>query len=264
MTEQTFYRWRSEYGGFRIDQARRLKRLELENSRLKRAVADLTLGNQILREASKELFGLSERRTCRVLGHPRSTQRYKPSPVEDEKALIEESVALASQFGRYGYRRITALLRHRGWHVNHKRVERIWRREGLKVPVKQPKRGSLWFNDSSCVRLRPAWKDHVWAYDFMHLRLHDGKEVRLLTVIDEYSRECLAIRAARSIRSADLIEVLAELMVFRGVPDHIRSDNGPELKARAVREWLGRLGARTLYIEPGSPWENGLRVSTGS
>ena len=151
--------------------------------------------------------------------------------MEDEKALTEEIVALASQFGRYGYRRITALLRHRGWHVNHKRVERIWRREGLKVPAKQPKRG--------------------------HLRLHDGTGVRLLTVIDEYSRECLAIRAARSIRSADVIEALAELMVLRGVPDHIRSDNGPEFTARAVREWLGRVGARTLYIEPGSPWENG-------
>ena len=154
-------------------------------------------------------------------------------------------MALASQFGRYGYRRISALLRHRGRRVNHKRVERIWRREGLKVPVKQPMRGRLWFNDGSCVRLRPAWKNHVWAYDFVYLRLNDGTGVRLLTVIDEYSRECLAIRAARSIRSADVIEVLAELMVFRGVPDHIRSDNGPEFTARAVREWLGRLGART-------------------
>ena len=118
------------------------------------------------------------------------------------------------------------------------------------MPVKQPKRGRLWFNDGSCVRLRPAWKNHVWAYDFVHLRLHDGTGVRLLTVIDEYSRECLALRAGRSIRSAEVIEVLAELMLFRGVPDHIRSDNGPEFTARAVREWLGRVGARTLYIEP--------------
>ena len=200
---------------------------------------------------------MTERRACRVLGHPRSSQRYAPCLVEDAKALTEEIVDLATQFGRYGYRRITALLRHRGWHVNHKRVERIWRREGLKAPVKQPKRGRLWFNDGSCVRLRPAWKDHVWAYDFVYLRLHDGTGVRLLTVIDEYSRECLALRAGRNIRSADVIEVLAELMVFRGVPDHIRSDNGPEFTAHAVREWLGRVGARTLYIEPGSPWENG-------
>ena len=184
-----------------------------------------------------------------MLGHPRSTQRYEPRPVGDEKALTEEIVELASQFGRYGYRRLTALLRHRGWHVNHKRVERIWRREGPKVPVKQSKRRRLWRNDGSCVRLRPAWKDHVRAYDFVHMRLNDGAGVRLLTVIDEYSRECLAIRAARSIRSADVIEALAELMVTRGVPDHIRSDNGPEFTAQAVREWLGRVGARTLYIE---------------
>ena len=194
----------------------------------------------------KELFGVSERRACRVLGHPRSTQRYKPTPADDEKALTAAIVELANQFGRYGYRRITALLRHRGWHVNHKRVERIWRREGLKVPAKQPKRGRLWFNDGSCVRLRPAWKDHVWAYDFVHLRLHDGTGIRLLTVIDEYSRECLAIRAARSIRSADVIEALAELMVTRGVPDHIRSDNGPEFTARAVREWEPGRSASSL------------------
>ena len=177
--------------------------------------------------------------------------------MEDEKALTEEIVALASQFGRYGYRRVTALLRHRGWRVNHKRVERIWRREGLKVPAKQPKRGRLWLGDGSCVRLRPEWKDHVWAYDFVQVRLHDGRVVRLLTVIDEYTRKCLAIRADRSIRSADVIETLSELMMIRGVPDHIRSDNGPEFTARAVRDWLGGVGARTLSIEPGSPWENG-------
>ena len=151
---------------------------------------------------------------------------------------------LASQFGRYGYRRVTALLRHRGWRVNHKRVERIWRREGLKVPAKQPKRGHLWLNDGSCVRLRPEWKDHVWAYDFVQTRTRNGRGMRLLTVMDEYTRECLAMRAARSIRSADVIETLAELMLARG-----------------VREWLGRVGSRTLYIEPGSPWENGYMES---
>ena len=142
--------------------------------------------------------------------------------------------------------------------MNHKRVERIWRREGLKVPARQPQRGRLWLNDGSCVRLRPEWKDHVWAYDFVQIRTHDGRGVRLLTIMDEYSRECLAIRAGRSMRSADVIEVLAELMMTRGVPDHIRSDNGPEFTAGAVREWLGRVGARTLYIEPGPPWENGV------
>ena len=164
---------------------------------------------------------------------------------------------MASRYGRYGYRRVTALLRLEGWDVNHKRVERIWRREGLKVPAKQPKRGRLWPNDGSCVRLRPQGPNHVWAYDFVLVRTQDSRAVRLLTVIDEYTRECLAIRADRQIRSSDVIETLAELMMIRGVPDHIRSDNGPEFTARAVREWLGRVGARTLYIEPGSPWENG-------
>ena len=178
--------------------------------------------------------------------------------MEDEKALTAGIVEVDSKFGRYGYRWITALLRHRGRHVNHKRVERIWRLGGLKAPAKQPKRGRLWLNDGSCVRLRPAWKeDHVWAYEIVYLRLRSCTGVRLLTVIDEYSRACVAIRAARSIRSTDVIEVLSELMLFRGVPDHMRSDNGPEFMARAVRVWLGRVGARTLYIEPGSPWENG-------
>ncbi len=205
----------------------------------------------------REVLGVSERRACKVLDLPRSTHRYEPIPVEDEQGLTEEIVELASRYGRYGYRRITALLRMDGWDVNHKRVERIRRREGLKVPAKQPKRGRLWLNDGSCVRLRPQRPNHVWAYDFVLVRTHDGRGVRLLTVMDEYTRECLAIRTDRHIRSCDVIETLAELMMIRGVPDHIRSDNGPEFTARAVREWLGGVGARTLYIEPGSPWENG-------
>ncbi len=192
-----------------------------------------------------------------MLAQPRSTQRYEPLPVEDEQVLTDDIVELASRFGRYGYRRITALLRHRGWAVNHKRVERIWRREGLKVPSKQPRRARLWLNDGSCLRLRPDRPNHVWAYDFVMVRTRDGRAVRLLTVIDEYTRECLAIRADRHIRSSDVIETLTELMVTRGVPVHIRSDNGPEFTARAIREWLGKVGAKTLYIEPGSPWENG-------
>ena len=179
------------------------------------------------------------------------------APSDDEQSLTEDIVDLAREFGRYGYRRITALLRHRGWRVNHKRVERIWRREGLKVPGKQPKRGRLWLNDGSCIRLRPERPNHVWAYDFVMDRTRDGRAVRMLAVIDEYTSECLAIRVGRRIRSTDVIVVLAELMVTRGVPEHIRSDNGPEFTAKAVREWLERVGSKTLYIEPGSPWENG-------
>lgn len=145
--------------------------------------------------------------------------------------------------------------------MNHKRVARIWRREGLKVPMKQPKRSRLWLNDGSCVRLRPMHRNHVWAYDFVQDRTRDNRKFRMLTVIDEFTRECLAIRVARRLNSKDVLDVLADLMVARGVPDHIRSDNGSEFRAKAVREWLGRIGAKTLYIEPGSPWENGYNES---
>ena len=192
-----------------------------------------------------------------MLEQSRSTQRHEPQVRNDEQALTNDIVGLATRFGRYGYRRITALLRHAGWDVNHKWVERIWRREGLKVPARQPKRGRLWLNAGSCVRLRPERRNRVWAYDFVLVRTRDGRPVRLLTVIDEYTRECLAIRAGRSIRPSDVIETLAKLMPARGVPKHIRSDNGPEFTARAVREWLTNVGVSTLYIEPGSPWENG-------
>ena len=165
--------------------------------------------------------------------------------------------ALATQYGRYGYRRITALLRAQGWTVNVKRIERLWRREGLKVPAKQPKRRRLWLNDGSCVRLRPAYRDHVWAYDFVADRTQDGRPIRLLTIVDEYTRECLAITVARRLRADDVLAQLAALMSTRGTPTCLRSDNGAEFTATVVREWLGRVGVQTLFIEPGSPWENG-------
>lgn len=166
-------------------------------------------------------------------------------------------VALATQYGRYGYRRVTAMLRAEGWRVNPKRVERLWRREGLKVPRKQPKRRRLWLADGSCVRRRPLWKDHVWSYDFAQMRTGDGRPVRLLAVLDEYTRECLAVDVARGMTSDDVLERLTDLFVRRGVPEYLRSDNGPEFTAKAVRAWLASVGVRTLYIEPGSPWENG-------
>ncbi len=171
--------------------------------------------------------------------------------------MTVDIIELARQYGRYGYRRITALLRRAGWTVNKKRVERIWRREGLKVPAKQPKRGRLWLNDGSCIRLRPERPNHVWSYDFVADRTHDGKAFRMLCVIDEFSRESLAIRVARRLRATDVIEALCELFVSRGIPTHIRSDNGPEFVAEALRDWIAAVGAKTAYIEPGSPWENG-------
>lgn len=200
---------------------------------------------------------VSERRACQVLGQPRSTQRRQPQVPGDEPRLIRRLVELATQYGRYGYRRITALLQREDWRVNHKRIQRLWRLEGLKVPPRQPKRRRLWFNDGSCVRLRPGHRDHVWSYDFVLTWTHDGRPVRMLTVLDEYSRECLAIDVARKLSSEDVLERLTDLFIRRGVPDYIRSDNGAEFTAHAVRDWLARVGVRTLYIEPGSPWENG-------
>jgi transposase InsO family protein len=200
---------------------------------------------------------VSERRICRVLGQHRSTQRKVPRGRDDEERLTADIIDLARQYGRYGYRRIAEFLRRAGWQVNDKRVERIWRREGLKVPAKQPKRKRLWLNDGSCIRLRAERTNHVWSYDFMEDRTHDGRKFRMLNVVDEFTRECLAIRVDRRLRSTDVIDVLSDLFILRGVPGHIRSDNGPEFIAKAVQAWIHAVGAKTAYIEPGSPWENG-------
>jgi len=202
-------------------------------------------------------LGVSERRVCRVIGQPRSTQRRVARTPDDEAALVADMIALARQYGRYGYRRIAALLRLAGWIVNRKRVERLWRREGLKVPAKQPKRARLWLNDGSCIRLRPERPNHVWAYDFVEDRTHDGRKYRMLCLLDEFTRECLAIKVARRLNSMDVIEMLAALCLERGVPAFIRSDQGPEFIAVAVRSWIVGVGARTAFIEKGSPWENG-------
>jgi putative transposase len=203
-------------------------------------------------------LAVSERRACKVLEQARATQRRSLSSPSDEKQLTDDIIALATRYGRYGYRRITALLKNEhGWRVNHKRVERIWRKEGLKVPKKQPKRGRLWLNDGSCIRLRPEYKDHVWSYDFMIDRTTNGRAFKILNIIDEYTRECLAMLVARKIKNQDVIDLLFQLFILRGIPGHIRSDNGPEFTARTVRKWLTQLGVKTLFIEPGSPWENG-------
>jgi transposase InsO family protein len=202
-------------------------------------------------------LGVSERRACLVLGQHRSTQRKAPITAADEASLIADMTELARRYGRYGYRRITKMLRTAGWSVNHKRVERLWRREGLKVPARQPKRGRLWLNDGSCIRLRPERPNHVWSYDFVADRTHDGKAYRMLCIIDEFTREALAIKVARRLNAIDVICALCDLFITRGVPVHIRSDNGPEFVALALREWIAAVGAKTAYIEPGSPWENG-------
>jgi putative transposase len=200
---------------------------------------------------------VSERRVCAALGQHRSTQRKAPRGQDDEEALTGDIIELARQYGRYGYRKIAALLRDAGWLVNDKRIERIWRCEGLKVPAKQPKKGRLWLGDGSCMRLRPEHPNHVWSYDFVEDHTHDGRKFRTFNVVDEFTRECLAIRVARKLNSTDVIDVLSDLFILRGVPGHIRSDNGSEFIAQAVQDWIKAVGAMTAYIAPGSPWENG-------
>ncbi len=203
-------------------------------------------------------LSVSERRACAALGQHRSTQRKIPHGRDDEERLTADLIELARQYGRYGYRKIAELLRLAGWLVNDKRVERIWGREGLKVPARQPKRSRLWLNDGSCIRLRAEHRNHVWSYDFVEYRTHNGRRIRMLNIIDEFTHECLAIRVARRLKSIDVIDALSDLFILRGVPGHIRSDNGPEFIAKAVQDWIGAVGARTAYIERGSPWENGF------
>ena len=205
----------------------------------------------------RQTLSVSERRVCRTLGQHRSTQRKVPCGLPDEERLTEDIIALTKEFGRYGYRMIAGMLNNSGWHVNHKRVERIWRREGLKVPQKQPKKGRLWLNDGSCVRLRPERPNHVWSCDFVQDRTHDGRVFRTLNIIDEYTKEALAIKVKRRLNSTDVVDVLTDLFILRGPPEFIRSDNGAEFIAKKVRAWIGAVGAKTAFITPGSPWENG-------
>jgi len=194
-----------------------------------------------------------------VLGQHRSTQRRIPTGPDDEERLTADIVELARQYGRYGYRKIAELLRTTaGLVVNDKRVERIWRREGLKVPAKQPKRSRLWLADGSCLRLRAERPNHVWSYDFVEDRTHEGRKYRMLNIIDEFTHECLAIRIDRKLKSVDVIDVLSDLFILRGVPERLRSDNGPEFVAKAVQDWIAAVGAKAAYIAPGSPWENGF------
>ena len=274
VTEVTYYRWRNEYGGLKSDQVKRLKdsgdrecSVAQGDLRSDAGQADPAGGGpgKLLSPARRRAciehvrreLRVSERRACAALGQHRSTQRKVPQGRDDEERLTADTVELARQYGRYGYRKIAALLRTTGWLVNDKRVERIWRREGLKVPRKQPKRGRLWLTDGSCIRLRPEHRNHVWSYDFVEDRTHDGRKYRMLNVLDEFTHECLAIRVARKLKAIDVIDVLSDLFILRGVPGHIRSDNGPEFVAKAVREWIAAVGAKTAYIAPGSPWENG-------
>lgn len=210
---------------------------------------------------AQQILGYSERKICRALGQSRGAYRKPKITKQDEELLTEDIVRLATQYGRYGYKRITSLLRIEGWNVNHKRVERIWRQEGLKVPSRHKKRGRLYLNDGSCMRLRACWPNHVWSYDFVADRLIDGTKIRFLTLIDEYTRECLALKVDYRLKSDDVMSALTNVFIERGMPDFIRSDNGSEFTAQILQDWLERLEVKTAFITPGSPWENGYNES---
>ena len=203
------------------------------------------------------MLGYSERRICKVLVFNRSTFRYEKVIDHDQEKLKSRVIDLASQYGRYGYKKITGLLNMEGFEVGKDRVWSIWRSEGLKVPQRQPKRGRLYLADGSCIRKRAEYKNHVWSYDFVSEQTYDGRKFKILNVIDEFSRECLLSLVARRIRSQDVILALADLFLKHGTPKHIRSDNGPEFVAKNLQAWLNTLEVQPLFIQPGSPWENG-------
>lgn len=209
----------------------------------------------------QDQFATSERRACRVLSQPRSSQRRKTKPKGDEAALVKRMLELVRRRPRFGYRRIAALLRREGWRANPKRIYRLWRRERLKVPKKKRKRRSLGMSENACHCRRAERKDHVWTWDFVFDRTTSGSALKWLSIVDEFTRECLCLKVARSITSEDVIDALAELFAMRGVPELVRSDNGPEFIALAIQKWLGQVGVETLYIAPGAPWENGYAES---
>ncbi len=212
----------------------------------------------------RDQFGVSERRACRVLGQHRSTQRQRPQAKEGEGRLVARMLELVRQHPRYGYRRIWALLRREGWRVNRKRVFRLWRQQGLKVPRKQRKKRRLGSSANSCVRRPAEHKDHVWAWDFLHDRTAGGGPLKWFTLVDGYTRECLALEVRRGMTAPAVRAVLAAVVRDRGAPAHIRSDNGPEFIALAIRAWMAGAGLETLDIDPGAPWENGYAESFNS
>jgi putative transposase len=216
------------------------------------------------RAAVEELrreFSASERRACRAIGQPRSSYRYEAKPRSDVPGLLNRLLQLVRRRPRFGYRRIAALLRGEGYAASESRVLRLWRREGLKVPQKKRKKRRLGVAENGCDRLQATHKNHVWAWDFAFDRTESGTQLKWLSIVDEHTRECLALKVARSITSEDLIDTVAELLAMRGVPENLRSDNGSEFVAKKLQEWLAKVGVTTRYVEPASPWQNGYAES---
>lgn len=212
----------------------------------------------------EEGFAVSERRACTVSGQPRSTQRYAAKASDDEAALLADMARLVGENPRRGCRYISKVLREEGWEVNYKRVHRLWKREGYKVPVKRRKKRAVGHDANACDKRTATRKDDVWTWDFVHDRLVDGRAVKCLTLVDEYTRECLALTVARSITGKHLLDTLGQVIGERGILGHLRSDNGPEFVATQVKNWVESLGVETMYIAPGAPWQNGYAESFNS
>ena len=205
---------------------------------------------------ARQKLGTSERRTCQVLGIARSTLRYEVR-AKDEDDLRLALIRLAKQYGRYGYRKVGQLLRIEGWCTNHKKVERIWREEGLQLPKRHKRRKRLYHHDASVIRLRPHSPNHIWSIDFVHDKLSNHRPYKMLTVIDEYTREALSVTVANAMGSSEVLEALYPLLLKRGKPEYLRSDNGPEFSSEPFKDWLTKVGIKPIRIYPGSPWENG-------
>ncbi|MGH7860752.1 MAG: IS3 family transposase [Candidatus Dormibacteraceae bacterium] len=274
VSEYTFSRWRNQYGGMKAEDAKELRRLRDENGRLKRMVADLSLDVEMLKEVGegkilgparrrdavshlRERFGVSERRACRAVGQHRATQRRRPRPVlAPEEQLRRRLNEISETWPRYGFRRAWALLRQEGWRVNRKRVQRLWREEGLRVPASRTKRRRVGESTVPAQRLRAERPNHVWALDFLFDATSDGRPIKVLTVCDEFTRESIGGHLARSITADDVVLVLDAATSERGAPEYVRMDNGPEMIAATIRDWCRQSSIGTVYIEPGSPWQN--------
>ena len=279
VSESTLERWRRQYGGMKAEEAIRLKNLEDENKKTQRGGcrtdarqpdAQAHCGGKLVspsrrRAAAEELrreFSVSERRGCKAICQPRSSHRYQSKPRHNEARLVRRMLQLAHRRPRFGYRRIAALLRGEGFRASNSRILRLWRKEGLKI-IRRSEKSGVWATAPQRLSSPPGGRhqDHVWAWDFIFDKTTAGSPLKWLSIVDEYTRECLTLKCDRSITSEDVIDTLAELFAMRGVPEHIRSDNGPEFVAKAIQCWLEQLGVETLYVEPGSPWENGYAES---
>ncbi|WP_163791944.1 IS3 family transposase [Mycolicibacterium chitae] len=272
IAESTWHRWVAQYGGMKANEAKRLKELEAENARLKKLVANQALDIDMLKEISaetltpnrkrsavaalRERFGVSERRACTVVGIHRSTMRLTPAPVTTEEAELRAWLRkFSTDRPRWGWRRAAKMARRAGWQVNNKRIRRLWRPEGLRVPQRRRKK-RLTGIGVAVGAMSPIRPNVIWAMDFQFDTTADGRTIKMLNVINEFTRQALAIEVDRAINADGVVDVLDRLALTHGAPRYVRFDNGPEFVAHAVSDWCRFNSAGSLFIDPGSPWQN--------